>query len=95
MLSTMSWQTSKPATSVTPVMAPPPSAKPTTSSRPQSTNSVRSNPKYWLPTSENLRADIEALPEAQGLDQLGSSIEAILTGVQQIYDEATDALRCE
>jgi hypothetical protein len=47
------------------------------------------------PDVENLRADIEALPEAQGLDQLGSSIEAILTGVQQIYDEVTDALRCE
>ena len=47
------------------------------------------------PDVENLRADIEALPEAQGLDQLGSSIEAILTGVQDIYDEITDALRCE
>jgi hypothetical protein len=47
------------------------------------------------PDVESLRADIEALPEAQGLDQLGSSIEAVLTGVQQIYDEATDALRCE
>jgi hypothetical protein len=47
------------------------------------------------PDVENLRADIEALPEAQGLDELGSSIEAVLTGVQDIYDEATDALRCE
>jgi hypothetical protein len=47
------------------------------------------------PDVESLRADIEALPEAQGLDQLGSSIEAILTGVQQIYDEVTDVLRCE
>jgi hypothetical protein len=47
------------------------------------------------PDVENLRADIEALPEAQGLDQLGSSIEAILTGVQHIYDEVTDVLRCE
>jgi hypothetical protein len=33
------------------------------------------------PDVENLRADIEALPEAHGLDQLGSSIEAILPGV--------------
>jgi hypothetical protein len=47
------------------------------------------------PDVENLRADIEGLPEAQALDQLGSSIEAILTGVQHIYDEVTDALRCE
>ena len=47
------------------------------------------------PDVENLRAEIEAMPEAQGLDQLGSSIEAILTAVQNIYDEATDALRCE
>jgi hypothetical protein len=47
------------------------------------------------PDVESLRADIEALPEAQGLDQLGSSIEAVLTGVQDIYDEITDALRCE
>jgi hypothetical protein len=47
------------------------------------------------PDVENLRADIEALPEAQGLDQLGSSIEAVLTGVQDIYDEATDVLQCE
>jgi hypothetical protein len=47
------------------------------------------------PHVEGLAADIEALPDAQGLDELESSLDAILSGVQQIYDEITDALQCE
>ena len=47
------------------------------------------------PLVEGLAADIEALPDAQGLDELGSSLDAILSEVQQIYDETTEALQCE
>ena len=47
------------------------------------------------PDVEGLAADIEALPDAQGLDELGSSLDAILSEVQQIYDEITEALQCE
>ena len=47
------------------------------------------------PRVEGLAADIEALPDAQGLDELGSSLDAILSEVQQIYDETTEALQCE
>jgi hypothetical protein len=34
-------------------------------------------------------------PHAQRLDELGSSIDAILSGVQGILDEITDTLECE
>ena len=47
------------------------------------------------PRVEGLAADIEALPDAQGLDELGSSLDAILSEVQLIYDETTEALQCE
>jgi hypothetical protein len=47
------------------------------------------------PDVERIGADIEALPDAQGLDELGSSIDAILTGVQGIYDEITATLNCD
>ena len=47
------------------------------------------------PDVEALAVDIEALPDAQGLDELGSSLDTILSGVQQIYDEITDTLQCE
>jgi len=47
------------------------------------------------PDVESIGADIEALPDAQGLDELGSSIDAILTGVQGVYDEITATLDCD
>jgi hypothetical protein len=47
------------------------------------------------PDVESIGVDIEALPDAQGLDELGSSLDAILTGVQGIYDEITEALDCK
>ena len=64
--------------------------------------SARNNARRWrlAPPSASeahlaLAADIEALPDAQGLDELGSSLDAILSEVQQIYDETTEALQCE
>ena len=47
------------------------------------------------PHVEGLAVDIESLPDAQALDELGSSLDAILSEVQQIYDETTEALQCE
>ena len=91
----MSCQTSKPAISVTPVMAPPPIGEAYDELASAVDELGQEQREVLAPDVENLRADIEALPEAQGLDQLGSSIEAILTGVQDIYDEVTDVLRCE
>ena len=57
--------------------------------------SARNNARHWRLDVEGLAADIEALPDAQGLDELGSSLDAILSEVQQIYDEITEALQCE
>ena len=57
--------------------------------------SARNNARNRRLSVQGLAADIEALPDAQGLDELGSSLDAIVSEVQQIFDETTEALQCD
>ena len=46
------------------------------------------------PTVDSLRETIEALPEAESLEDLGSELESITSDVQSIYDSITQSLEC-
>jgi hypothetical protein len=46
------------------------------------------------PTVDSLRATIEALPEAESLEDLGSDLESVTSDVQSIYDSITQSLDC-
>ena len=46
------------------------------------------------PEIDSLAADVQAVSDTQRLDELGASLDAILSGVQRIYDQ-TETLQCE
>jgi len=46
------------------------------------------------PEVDSLRSAVEALPQADSLEDLGSGIDAVLADVQGIYDSITQSLDC-
>jgi hypothetical protein len=46
------------------------------------------------PEVDALRSAVEALPQAENLEDLGTGIETVLTDVQGIYDSITQSLDC-
>ena len=47
------------------------------------------------PDVESLAADFEALRQAQGIDEIRTSLAAIGSGVEGIVTEITDTMRCD
>ena len=46
------------------------------------------------PEVDSLRSAVEALPQTDSLEDLGSGIEAVVADVQGIYDSITQSLDC-
>jgi hypothetical protein len=46
------------------------------------------------PEVDSLRSAVEALPQAESLEDLGSGIETVLADVQGLYDSITQSLDC-